>query len=67
MKRETSDSDLQGDVKHGINTMEFTRSQSKLILRLQSRNSVLKLEDCTTMSIIRNRDISGFRFSIVAI
>ena len=64
-KRKSKGSDLQDNVKQGKKTIESTRSQSQLILRPQSHNSLLKLQDYTTVSIIPKRgDFSGFRFYI---
>ena len=62
---ESKGSNSQENVDHGKKTMETTQTQSQLILRSQSRNSLVKLQDCTTVSIISKRgDFSGFRFYI---
>ena len=64
-KSKSKRSDLQGNVKHGKKTMESTQPQTQLILRPQSRNSLVKLQDCTTVSIIPKRRYIFQWFSIL--
>ena len=65
-KSKNKGSDLQDNVKHGKKTMESTKSQTQLILRSQSRTSLVKLQDCRTVSIIHCTEKRRFQwFSIL--